>query len=286
VKQSKRVTGRRISVLVTLTMIAVFGSLAPASASPSASATTAPAAEPMSYLGCLNYLIGDGAKLTRLRALFCAWATLDPSIARGVPICTSGLVFTGVGAITATAACTRGAAPGITSSTQSGIRRAGASSNPASFELTSGARIASSAGSRPAEAEAACAVYFEGSKGYRLSSEPTARYGQPGALLTALSSTAGRAWAAISAASTVHGWTARTTPSSRGMALTEPMNGADTAPTPLNRGGPGSSATAGPYHRTRATAASTRRQARAKTGKRQPGPATQTPRHYHASRKD
>jgi hypothetical protein len=167
VKQSKRVTGRRISVLVTLTMIAVFGSLAPASASPSASATTAPAAEPMSYLGCLNYLIGDGAKLTRLRALFCAWATLDPSIARGVPICTSGLVFTGVGAITATAACTRGAAPGITSSTQSGIRRAGASSNPASFELTSGARIASSAGSRPAEAEAACAVYFEGSKGYQ-----------------------------------------------------------------------------------------------------------------------
>lgn len=166
-KQSKRVTGRRISVLVTLTMIAVFGSLAPASASPSASATTAPAAEPMSYLGCLNYLIGDGAKLTRLRALFCAWATLDPSIARGVPICTSGLVFTGVGAITATAACTRGAAPGITSSTQSGIRRAGASSNPASFELTSGARIASSAGSRPAEAEAACAVYFEGSKGYQ-----------------------------------------------------------------------------------------------------------------------
>jgi hypothetical protein len=167
VKQSKRVTGRWISVLVTLTMIAVFGNLAPASASSAAGATVASAAEPMGYLGCLNYLTESDVELTQLHVLFCVWAVIDPSIARAVLICGSGLAFTGVPPDVATGACTAAITPDSTPGIQSGIRRAGASPHPASFELTSGARIPSSGGPRPVKAAAACAVYFEGSKGYQ-----------------------------------------------------------------------------------------------------------------------
>jgi hypothetical protein len=168
VNQIKRMTGRWISVLVTLTMIAVFGNLAPASASAAAGATVAPAAKPMDYLGCLNELIDGDVELTQLHALFCVWGALDPSIPRAVLICTSGLVFTGTPPDVATRACTAAITPDITRSIQSGIRRrAGASPNPASSELTSGARIPSSRGPRPVKTATACAVSFEGSNGYK-----------------------------------------------------------------------------------------------------------------------
>jgi hypothetical protein len=85
-----------------------------------------------------------------------------------VGICTSVLIFTNVEPPVATGACASGATPGaITPRIKSGIRRAGASPHPASFELTSGARIPSSRGPRPVKAAAACAVNFEGSKGYQ-----------------------------------------------------------------------------------------------------------------------
>lgn len=164
-KQGKRVTGRWISVLLTLTMIAVFGSLAPASASASSAANaTVAAARPDGYGSCINYLVGNGARLTQLRALYCVWAALDPNHVRGLGVCTSGLVFSGVGGIVAGGACSYGITPGAIAR---GIRRAGASPHPASSELTSGARIPSSSGPRPVSAATACAVNFEGSSGYQ-----------------------------------------------------------------------------------------------------------------------
>jgi hypothetical protein len=148
-------------------MIAVFGSLAPASASSAAGATVAPAAETMGYLGCASQLTTNAYAFTQLRALFCLWAVIDHNMSRGVLICASGLAFSGVDSITATAACTSAITPGSTRSIQSGIPQAGASPHPASSELTSGARLLSSTGARPVKATAACAVNFEGSEGYK-----------------------------------------------------------------------------------------------------------------------
>jgi hypothetical protein len=160
-------TGRRISVLVTLIIIAVFGSLAPASASAAAGATAAPATETMGYLGCQSQLTTNAYAFTRLRAVFCAFAAYDHNKSRGIFVCTAGLAATGVDAITVTAACTSGTIPGSTRGTQSGIPQAGASPRPASSELASGARLLSSAGARPAKAAAGCAVNFQGAVGYQ-----------------------------------------------------------------------------------------------------------------------
>src|SRR5215469_13849882 len=92
----------------------------------------------------------------------------------------------------------------------------------------------------------------------RSSSEPTAHYGQPGVLLLAVSSTDGRAWAAISATSSAHGMTLRTTSSSRGWAPREPPLGAATATTPRDRGVVGSIAVPGPRAQFHTTASTTR----------------------------
>lgn len=168
-KQSKRVTGRRISALVALTMIAVFGSLAPASASSAARATVKPAAEITSYVDCLQVLSDEGIDWTSLHALFCIWAgVIDQNSVRGGIVCVAGLA--GILAVppdVATQACTAAITPNSTRSIRSGIPQAGASPRPASSELTSGARLLSSTGARPAKATAACAVNFEGAKGYK-----------------------------------------------------------------------------------------------------------------------
>jgi hypothetical protein len=168
VKQSKWVTGRCIGAVVTLTTIAVFGSLAPASAA-SADATVASgvthstshstSARPDTYAGCYNYLTVAGYDLTQLRFMFCAWAALDHNTARGVSICTAGLGLTGVDPITAGGACAQGATPGI---------RAGTSPHPASFNVPPGARIISPRVRRPVGQSCAEPVDFEGSNGYQL----------------------------------------------------------------------------------------------------------------------
>lgn len=159
-------TGRRISVLVTLIMIAVLGSLAPASAS-AAAATAAPTVETMGYLGCQSQLTTNAYAFTRLRALSCAFAAYDHNMSRGVFLCGVGLASTGVDSITVTAACTAATIPGSTPGIQSGIPQAGASPRPAPSELTSGARLLSSSGARPAKAAAGCAVNFQGAVGYQ-----------------------------------------------------------------------------------------------------------------------
>lgn len=217
-RQSKWVTGRWIGAAVTLTMITVFGGLAPAyatsadAAAPSAvthstshSTSHSAPTRPNDILACTDTLESNDYEVTPLRLLACGWAVVDPNITRGVLLCVNVLVFTGVDGATAGVAC--GNAPSISRS------RAATSVHPASFNAPPGGRILSARVLRPASAAQACSVNFEGAIGYQKCGDHELYAivdsgSGPGILQAFVVGTNGALWTAwgTTTGSLIHGW--------------------------------------------------------------------------------